>query len=140
MCLPRKMAAIGSLSQLVQPASTASPSWTITTSSPVPVFPGARRVTISLQARASHQEIPGTWGFGLWNDPFGMKLGFGGKHLLPALPNAAWFFFASPPNHLSLRNDLPANGALAATFRSPPIPAWVFTPTILTLPLLLIPS
>jgi len=93
-------------------------------------------VTIALQARASHAEIPGTWGFGLWNDPFGIKFGFGGEHLLPALPNAAWFFFASPPNHLSLNDNLPGRGALAATFRAPPIPTWILAPGLLTLPLL----
>ena len=81
-------------------------------------------VRISLTARASSQSIPGTWGFGLWNDPFSLSLGLGGgTRRLPALPNAAWFFFASPPNYLSLRDDLPAQGALAATFRSSPVPA-----------------
>jgi hypothetical protein len=39
------------------------------------------------------------------------------------LPNAAWFFYASPPNYLSFRNDLPAQGFLAATFQSPAIPS-----------------
>jgi hypothetical protein len=55
---------------------------------------------------------------------------------LPALPNTIWFFFASPPNYLSLRDDLPAQGGLAATFHSP---SWstVFLPFgVLTLPLL----
>jgi hypothetical protein len=42
---------------------------------------------------------------------------------LPVLPNTAWFFFASPENHLSLLDDLPGNGALAATFRSPRWPS-----------------
>jgi hypothetical protein len=42
---------------------------------------------------------------------------------LPALPNAAWFFFASPPNFLSLRDDLPGRGALAMTFCSPRWPS-----------------
>jgi hypothetical protein len=102
-------------------------------------FPWRPPLTISLQARASHNQIPGTWGFGLWNDPFSMKLGFDGNQMLPALPNAAWFFFASPPNHLSFTDQLPGNGALAATFRSPPIPVWVFTPCILGIPLLLLP-
>ena len=59
---------------------------------------------------------------------------------LPTLPNAAWFFFASPHNHLSLRNDLPGVGALASTFCSPRIP----TPLLLLgapfLPLLYIPG
>jgi hypothetical protein len=75
---------------------------------------------LSLKARASPKKIPGTWGFGLWNDPFGMAI-LGGTEMLrlPMLPNTAWFFFASQENYLSLRDDLPAQGGLAATFRSP---------------------
>jgi hypothetical protein len=102
-------------------------------------FPWQAPASFSLQARASQVEIPGTWGFGVWNDPFSFKIGFGGSHWLPALPNAAWFFFASPPNYLSLRNDLPADGALAAVFRAPRIPTWVFAPALVGLPLLLVP-
>lgn len=102
-------------------------------------FPWHPPLTLSLQARASRSEIPGTWGFGFWNNPFGVKLGFGGNHLLPALPNAAWFFFASPENHLSFDNNLPGSGNLAATFCSSRIPFWIFTPGIITLPLMLIP-
>jgi hypothetical protein len=68
--------------------------------------------------------LPGTWGFGLWNDPFSLSLGFGGAtRRFPALPDTAWFFHASPPNYLSLRDDLPAQGFLAATFRSSRLPA-----------------
>jgi hypothetical protein len=89
-----------------------------------------------LQARASAKDIPGTWGFGLWNDPFSFSLGFGGGQRLPALPNAAWFFFASEPNYLSLRDDLPSSGALAATFRSPKIPALLLGSGLPVLPLL----
>jgi hypothetical protein len=56
----------------------------------------------------------------LWNDPFGLSLGFGGNPFrLPALPNAAWFFYASPQNYLSFTNNKPAQGFLAQTFRSP---------------------
>ncbi|HUI87604.1 MAG TPA: hypothetical protein VLX61_02640 [Anaerolineales bacterium] len=74
----------------------------------------------SLRARASSQSLPGTWGFGLWNDPFGLSFGFGENLLsLPALPNAVWFFHASPQNHLSFRNDKPAQGFLAQAFSSP---------------------
>ena len=84
------------------------------------LFPHRPPFRLSLQARASAEVIPGTWGFGLWNNPFGMAILRGVELLrLPALPNAAWFFFASPPNYLSLRDDLPAQGWLAATFRSP---------------------
>lgn len=93
---------------------------------------------LRVQARSSHTTLPGTWGFGLWNDPFGFSLGLGGSSQLPALPNAAWFFFASPRNHLSLDNKQPANGALAAVYRSPRIPSLVLTPGVLALPLLAI--
>jgi hypothetical protein len=87
-------------------------------------FPYQANLTIQLECRASGAELPGTWGFGLWNDPFSLSLGLGGagRHL-PALPNTAWYFFASPPNYLSLRDDLPACGPLSATFRSPHLPA-----------------
>ena len=93
-------------------------------------------VCLSLSARVSGNSIPGTWGFGFWNDPFGMSLGFGGKGWrLPALPNAAWFFGASEENYLSFKTQLrpsekyrddreqsreiAANGFLAQSFRSP---------------------
>src|SRR5690242_2993538 len=79
-----------------------------------------RSVTLSLSARVSSVSIPGTWGFGFWNDPFGMSLGFGGNRTqLPALPNAIWFFHASQENHLSFQDAKPAQGFLAQTFRSP---------------------
>jgi hypothetical protein len=91
-------------------------------------------LTFSLHARASSDSIPGTWGFGLWNDPFGLSLGFGGNQFrLPALPNAVWFFHASPQNYLSFKDPstmpptnsgsaqgVAANGFLAQTFRAPP--------------------
>jgi hypothetical protein len=93
---------------------------------------------LSLQARASSETIPGTWGFGLWNNPFGMAILKGTEMLrMPALPNTAWFFFASPPNYLSLREDLPAQGALAAVFRSPRLPAPFLVFGAPALPLLL---
>jgi hypothetical protein len=93
-------------------------------------------MNLSLSARASSDSIPGTWGFGLWNDPFGLSLGFGGNPFqLPALPNALWFFGASKESYLSFRDvstvgfatDVPpsarggeaANGFLAQNFRSP---------------------
>ncbi len=76
-------------------------------------------LTLSLRARVSSPSLPGTWGFGVWNDPFGMSLGFGGKRFrLPTLPNAAWFFGASKENHLSF-GDKPAQGFLAQSFHSP---------------------
>jgi hypothetical protein len=91
-------------------------------------FPWRAPARLSLSARTSSESLPGTWGFGLWNDPFGLSLGFGGNPWqLPALPNAAWFFGASEENHLSFREirrdnlapTFAANGFLAQTFRSP---------------------
>jgi hypothetical protein len=89
-----------------------------------PDFPWQPPLRLSLRARASAQNLPGTWGFGLWNDPFSLSMGLGGAvQRFPALPNAAWYFFASPPNFLSFRDDLPAQGFLAATFQAPEIPS-----------------
>ena len=83
-------------------------------------FPLRSPIDLSLSARASSNSIPGTWGFGLWNDPFGLSLGFGGNPFrLPTLPNAVWFFGASQESHLSFREDKPGRGFLAQTFRSP---------------------
>ena len=77
-------------------------------------------IKLSLRARASSRDLPGTWGFGLWNDPFGLSIGFGvGRFRLPCLPNAAWFFHASRQNHLSFSNDQPASGFLAQAFNAP---------------------
>ena len=99
-------------------------------------FPLRPPHALSLSARTSSNSIPGTWGFGFWNDPFGLSLGFGGSPFrIPALPNAAWFFGASEENYLSFRGSTTnevtnatlsasrgkeaANGFLAQTFRSP---------------------
>ena len=83
-------------------------------------LPWTPPVALTLRARVSSPDLPGTWGFGWWNDPFSVQLGFGGSgRRLPAMPNAAWFFFASPPNHLAFSGDHPAQGFLAATFAAP---------------------
>lgn len=95
-------------------------------------FPLRHPLSLSLSARTSSNSIPGTWGFGLWNDPFGLSLGFGGNPFrLPALPNAAWFFGASEESYLSFASGLdtgetntrltrPAvNGFIAQSFRAP---------------------
>lgn len=82
-------------------------------------FPLRPSRNLSLHARVSAESIPGTWGFGLWNDPFGLSLGFGGNPFrFPTLPNAIWFFHASDENYLSF-GDKPGNGFLAQAFRSP---------------------
>ena len=101
------------------------------TKNPRSRFPLITPLSLSLSARTSSNSISGTWGFGLWNDPFGLSLGFGGNPFrLPALPNAAWFFGASQESYLSFkdpraeRNEVQTkreafNGFLAQTFRSP---------------------
>jgi len=50
-------------------------------------------VTLRLCARVSSADTRGTWGFGLWNDPFTASLGLGGMaRSLPELHNTAWLF------------------------------------------------
>ena len=54
-------------------------------------------VQMSLRARANAPDLPGTWGLGLWNAPFGLGMNLKDRLVrLPALPNTAWFFHASP--------------------------------------------
>jgi hypothetical protein len=100
-------------------------------------LPWHTNFSLELKARASTNEIPGTWGFGVWNDPFSFSLGFGGSRSFPALPNTAWFFFAGTQNYLSFQDDLPANGALAAVFRSRNLPTLFLMLTTPLLPALL---
>jgi hypothetical protein len=74
---------------------------------------------VEMKARSSQRLLPGTWGLGLWNDPFGLSMpGTAGGLRLPVLPNAAWFFHASSQNYLALEDDQPGSGWLAAVFRS----------------------
>lgn len=97
-------------------------------------YPAHPPRTLSLRARASADSIPGTWGFGLWNDPFGLSIGYGGKSFhLPTLPNAIWFFHASQENYLSFGNK-PGNGFLAQAFRSPKFPLGRLARVGVTLP------
>lgn len=87
-------------------------------------FPHTPGMALNLEARLSSQSMLGTWGFGLWNDPFGIGIGgVGRSRLLPVLPNAAWFFYGSGENYLTLREDQPVNGFHTKTFRSPLLPS-----------------
>jgi hypothetical protein len=102
-------------------------------------LPWGPPLTLSLRARVSAPDLPGTWGFGLWNDPFGFSLGFGGNPgRLPALPQTAWFFSASAENMLALGEAVPANGLFAGSFRSPRTPVLLLAPGLLAAPLLLL--
>lgn len=92
---------------------------------------------LSLAAKASVQDLPGTWGFGLWNDPFSISLGVGGgSRRFPALPQAAWYFHGSPPNHLTFRDDLPGKGFFAGVFQSQRLPGWLLASAALGFPLM----
>lgn len=104
---------------------------------PRKLFPLTAPTTLNLRCRISDSLLPGTWGFGFWNDPFALGLGLQGMaQRLPVLPNACWFFHASAENHLSFDNSQPGSGFLAQTFRSPQIPSVLLVPGILAAPLL----
>ncbi len=68
-------------------------------------FPWRPPAKLTVRARFSHPagHLKGTAGFGFWNDPFLMT---GAR--LPALPQAIWFFYASPPSDMRL--DLAHSG------------------------------
>jgi len=69
-------------------------------------FPLKPPISMILEAKISSPSITGTWGFGMWNDPFSLGFGGGGmSKFLPVLPNAAWFFYGSNENALSLYDD-----------------------------------
>ena len=69
-------------------------------------------LTLTLQARFSHtrDEFQGTAGFGFWNKPVKMSRG-----LVYGMPQAAWFFFASPPSEIKLAEQVAGYGWKAAT-------------------------
>lgn len=104
-------------------------------------FPHQPPVRLQLEVYVSANDLPGTWGFGLWNDPFSLGFGMGGMtRALPVLPNAAWFFYGSSANFLSLREDLPASGFHAKVFHSPRFPGLVTLLALPIMPLVLIPT
>ena len=103
-------------------------------------FPHRPPFTLQLEARVSNANAVGTWGFGLWNDPFSLGFGAGGmSRLMPVPPNAAWFFYASTENHLALRDDQPGNGFHVKVFRSPLWPSILSLLGTPGLPALLLP-
>jgi hypothetical protein len=76
-------------------------------------------LVMTLRARAATQTSSGTWGFGLWNDPYPLAFGRGGRLARPpALPQAAWFFYSSSRSYISFQNNKPARGFLAQSFSS----------------------
>lgn len=67
---------------------------------------------MSVRARASGDGagLRGTAGFGFWNHPFSPDAA-----VRLRLPQAAWFFFSSPPSNMQLALDVPGPGWKAAT-------------------------
>jgi len=71
-------------------------------------WPWRPPLRMQVRARASHAALTGTAGFGFWNDPFTLS----GN--VTALPEAVWFFYASPPSNMALVPDVPGWGWKAA--------------------------
>jgi hypothetical protein len=84
-------------------------------------FPWRPPLRLEVRARASHPVCPplpgdaeagssqqtylrGTAGFGFWNFPLTMAGG------VPRLPDALWFFAASPPSNMALVPGIPGRG------------------------------
>jgi hypothetical protein len=92
-------------------------------------FPWRPPLTFEVLARVSSPAPRGTLGFGFWNDPFALSLGGGGAvRRLPAAPQAAWFFYGSPPNDLSFGGVWPGAGWLAMTMRAEPLSPLLLAP------------
>ncbi len=88
-------------------------------------FPDQPPLRLSLRARASHAAPAGTLGFGWWNDPFTLAGG------VLAAPNAAWFFYASPPSDMALVDGVPGWGWKAATLNAGRYPGLLLAPAAL---------
>lgn len=75
-------------------------------------YPWQPGTELRLRARFSHPaaSLRGTAGFGFWNAPFGDP-----TVRWPALPQAVWFFFGSPPNDLPLAPIGPGRGWFMST-------------------------
>jgi hypothetical protein len=84
--------------------------------------PGSR---LELRARFSGKagEIVGTAGFGFWNAPFGDP-----SIRWPALPKAAWFFYASDRSNLPLATQGAGRGWFASTIDSTHAEALIMAP------------
>ena len=78
---------------------------------------------LTVRARFSHTQPPGTAGFGFWNEPFTRKL-----DRLPTPPRALWFFYASPPSDMRLALDTPGRGWKAAVFDANRPAFWLLAP------------
>jgi len=71
-------------------------------------WPWRPPLKMNVRARTSHSALIGTAGFGFWNDPFTLS------GMVTALPEAVWFFYASPPSNMALAPGVPGWGWKAA--------------------------
>ena len=92
---------------------------------PVRAFPWRPPLRLTVRAWASHStaDLRGTAGFGFWNEPF---VPVGGQR--PRLPRAAWFFFGSPPNAMTLAAGVPGHGWKAAVLDAGRPAFWLLAP------------
>lgn len=81
------------------------------------------RMRVSARFSDSAESLLGTAGFGFWNAPFGDP-----TTRRPALPQAVWFFFGSPPTDLPLAPVGPGQGWFAATLDAGAPAALALTP------------
>lgn len=91
---------------------------------PRSAFPWRPPLSLEVRARSSHPAatagssaetdgmLCGTAGFGFWNYPFSVR----GDILM--LPEAVWFFYASPPSNMALVPGLPGWGWKAQVVHS----------------------
>ena len=95
---------------------------------------------LTVRAQASPAMPSGTYGFGLWNDPFAVSLGLrGAARRLPCGPRALWFFYASPPNEFGFTSG-PRSGWRAMSIDTPQHhPLWLTPATLAVAALAQIP-
>ncbi len=82
------------------------------------------RLILRARATAAAGQLRGTAGFGFWNHPFSRDV-----TVRLRLPQAAWFFFASPPGDMRLALDVPGSGWKAATIDTRRWPFLALLPT-----------
>lgn len=87
-------------------------------------FPRRPPLTLTVRARFSEPDPPGTAGFGFWNEPLTRQW-----DRLPALPQALWFFYASPPSDMPLAVGVPGRGWKAAVLDARRPAALALAPT-----------
>jgi hypothetical protein len=91
-------------------------------------YPWRTGAHMSLRARFSHEsgQLVGTAGFGFWNSPFGDP-----TVRWLALPQAAWFFYASSPSDLPFPEQGPGRGWFAGTLDASTTRALIMAPLAL---------